>query len=220
MLWSCVVRRVLQANGECVQGSVNARKQALQFILAHSKTRKMDDDGLEQDPDLLPRDKLLTVLADVIASSSDLRTVGQLRVCISVVYLLFTAAFAYCVQNVAMSAFSELCEGASGKDDCGRGTAADIRVLLDCLLSPLQELRHIAVKGLQSMIEVLPSAGNGDESDTLVKLLTRRVFVAQFDLEESVNACAKQYVNISLYTCRFLASYPSLLMLYVFSRML
>jgi HEAT repeat protein/uncharacterized membrane protein YgcG len=161
-----LLRQVLHDGGECVQNNLTSRQQAAQFILVHSKTRKT---SAEDDPDLLPRDQILRVLGKVIATSSSLRAVAQL-------------------QDLAISAFAELCEGASGKDGCGCAKAIDIQVLLECLTSPVEELRLAAIKGLQSIIDVLPSS----MSDKLTNLLIRRIFVAQFDADERVQACAKQ----------------------------
>ena len=86
----CVIRRVLQADGVCVQGNVTARQQALELILAHSKSRKSSDNDIEWNPDLMPRDQLMSILAHVITSSGDLRKTSQLKVCLSscvIVYL-------------------------------------------------------------------------------------------------------------------------------------
>ena len=96
-----------------------------------------------------------------------------------------------------MSAFSELCVSGSGKDGCGRGTLVDIQVLLDCLMSPVEDLRYIAVKGLLSMIKVLPSVEDRNESNEVAKFLVQRVYVAQFDAADRVKARAKEYALIT-----------------------
>eukprot|EP00118_Oscarella_pearsei_P017747 m.178492 g.178492 ORF g.178492 m.178492 type:complete len:2032 (+) comp39177_c0_seq3:1999-8094(+) len=148
--------------------------QALAIVLEHSKIR-LGGNGKQFGADLLPRNEMLKVLLELMASFTDPRTKGK-------------------HQGIVKAALVELCEGASGQDECATADLDDIRVLVNSLLSLSYEARELALNGLGALVPVFPSNNDSEDgsASSLLSLLTKRVFIAQFDPHESNQSIAKQ----------------------------
>ncbi|KAK7871251.1 hypothetical protein R5R35_007540 [Gryllus longicercus] len=113
-------------------------------------------------PVLLPRRAMFELLIEMIGRSS-----GR-------------------IQQLATAALLDTAQSGSGLQGCARASPDEVRCLLGALQAPSALMRDAALRALSAMVAALPTPGSSTPADDpdLVLDLTRRVWVARFDVCE------------------------------------
>ncbi|XP_068244259.1 stalled ribosome sensor GCN1 [Palaemon carinicauda] len=141
--------------------------QALQIISEHMAMRGADEEDLYH-PRFLPRKRLLSLVINVISSSTG-RT-----------------------QQTACAVLQDVCRCGSGDIGCDIATSEEISVLLDKLQAPAVSVRDAALRGLLVLVKSLPKPDADNESWLRV---SHRLWVAKYDVSEDVAGLAEQLWN-------------------------
>lgn len=136
--------------------------KALQVISEHMAMRGADEEDLYH-PCFLPRKHLLTLLINVISTSSG-RT-----------------------QQTACAVLEEMCQCASGDIGCDKASLDEINVLLNALQVPQQAVRDAALRGLIVVVNCFPTMETDQETSLHI---THRLWVARHDISEDVSKLA------------------------------
>lgn len=150
---------ILKDRGSIVHYNEQARMTALQLIFAHAKLRGTED-SIDDRPSYLPRDKMLSILSEVITSCDGHRKDGK-------------------IQHFANTVFDEVCKAGSGGEGCAVATVPEVELLLTNILSQCSVLRNASLKGLLELVDVL-----SDLDATVLNTLTRRMIIARYDMIE------------------------------------
>uniref|UniRef100_A0A1B6CCQ0 TOG domain-containing protein n=1 Tax=Clastoptera arizonana TaxID=38151 RepID=A0A1B6CCQ0_9HEMI len=154
----------------------------LQLISEHAKMRillegQVDANNMRKkkisdtnNPDLLPRKYMFELLIELIN-----RTAGK-------------------IQQQAGSALLEVATCASGGKGCGRASSIEVECLLGALQNPSQVVRDAALRSLIAMVSALPKSKNEDE---LYISLTRRIWVAKYEVSEENRELADKLWNLA-----------------------
>ncbi|KAK6638077.1 hypothetical protein RUM44_008502 [Polyplax serrata] len=129
----------------------------LQIISDHAKMRGKSEEDLWH-PKLLVRQQMLVLLTDLISMNG-----GRL-------------------QQMASNCLLEVASAASGNDDgCCRAEYGEIEALLTAVQNPSEIVREAGLKGLTAMHRSFPGIKENFELNTLI---TRRIWVASYDVNE------------------------------------
>ncbi|XP_046621828.1 eIF-2-alpha kinase activator GCN1 isoform X1 [Neodiprion virginianus] len=143
--------------------------QGLQIIQDHAKLRGDDDNPKNpKHPRLLPRRQMFNLLIELIST-----TTGR-------------------VQSQAVATLLDVAYSGSAAPGTATATLGEIESLTGALQNPLPVVRDAALRGLTVVRQAFPS----EKEDYLQALrLTRRIWVAKFDVTEENRALAEELWN-------------------------
>nr|CAD7392316.1 unnamed protein product [Timema cristinae] len=142
---------------------------SLQIIAEHAQMRGESLKDLHH-PMLLPRRQMFELLIDLISSVS-----GR-------------------VQQQAEATLLDLAMSGSGEEGCAFANSDEIQCLLSALQNPSAVVRDAALRGLAAMVRALPTSKQNYEEAVR---LTRRIWVARFDVVEENRALADQLWEVA-----------------------
>ncbi|XP_063238170.1 stalled ribosome sensor GCN1 isoform X2 [Bacillus rossius redtenbacheri] len=141
---------------------------SLQVVSVHAQVRG-EGGGLHH-PGLLPRREMFQLLIEIIGRTSSR------------------------IQAQAGAALLDVATSGSGVEGAARASADEIDCLLSALQNPSAVVRDAALRGLAVMVHALPTL---DDNPDQAVCLTRRVWVAKFDVHEENRALAEKLWTVA-----------------------
>lgn len=145
--------------------------QGLQLIQEHAKQRSSTNDLKDiRHPRLLPRKQMFDLLIELMET-----TTGR-------------------VQSHAVATLLDVAQSGSGQPGTAIATSEDIDSLIGALQNSLSTVRDAALRGLTVIHQAFPS--QKEDQDQLDRL-TRRVWIARFDVDDENKILANELWNLA-----------------------
>lgn len=150
--------------------------QGLQLIQEHAKQRSSSKDSKDiRHPQLLPRKQMFDLLIELMEIST-----GR-------------------VQPHAIATLLDVAQSGSGQPDAAIATSEDIDSLIGALQNSSPTVRDAALRGLMVIRKAFPSQ---KENSGQLNQLTRRIWIARFDVNDENKILANELWNAADFTAQ------------------